>query len=76
MPGDDFDGPPEVYDVNCARCGKLGTSEKFYVEEGDEWECLPCWERCEAIERARSLSPQGPDRLAAAPSVCPEKSQP
>lgn len=56
--GDDFDnidGPPEPYDVHCARCGKLGTSETFYVEEGDEWECPPCWERCEAQERAAAM---------------------
>lgn len=31
--------------VTCARCGIAGTSETFIVEEGDEWECPPCWER-------------------------------
>lgn len=43
-----------VYPVTCARCGKEGTSATFEVEEGDEWECPECWERCEAQERARS----------------------
>ena len=39
-------------EVTCARCGAAGTSETFYIEEGDEWECPPCWERCEAEARA------------------------
>jgi DNA-directed RNA polymerase subunit RPC12/RpoP len=38
--------------VKCARCGLAGTSEAFIIEEGDEWECPACWERCEAQERA------------------------
>jgi hypothetical protein len=38
----------EPLQVVCARCGKLGTSETFFLEEDDEWECPPCWERCEA----------------------------
>jgi hypothetical protein len=118
------DGPPDHYPVECARCGKAGTSETFYIgdrqsqdvdnemdasrirvraerrlgeilkkmaengerkaagrpdengsaarlldlgipkdrasramqlaevpqEQGDEWECPACWERCEAQE--------------------------
>lgn len=44
---DDF----EPYKVNCARCGKEGMCTEFMVEEGDEWECPECWERCEAAER-------------------------
>jgi len=50
---DDFDfAPCAPYTVTCARCGKVGDSEIFMLEEGDEWECPPCWERCEAQERA------------------------
>jgi len=45
----------DPWPVTCARCGKQGTSAEFEVEEGDEWECPECWERCEAIERARSM---------------------
>ena len=37
--------------VTCARCGAPGTSATFVIEEGDEWECPACWERCEAKER-------------------------
>lgn len=43
--------PPEPYEVTCARCGKVGTTATFYLEEGDEWECPPCWERREKAER-------------------------
>lgn len=44
------------YEVTCARCGKVGMASKFMIEEGDEWECPPCWERCEAKERADSAN--------------------
>jgi hypothetical protein len=45
------------YEVKCARCGVSLHASEAYVEEGDEWECEPCWERCEAKERiaARGL---------------------
>ena len=43
--------PPEPYGVLCARCGKLGMTSTFMLEEGDEWECPECWERCEAQEK-------------------------
>lgn len=36
--------------VTCARCGKAGTSDDFYLEEGDEWECPDCWYICESEE--------------------------
>lgn len=42
---------PPALQVTCARCGIHGTSDTFMVEEGDEWECPSCWERCEAKER-------------------------
>ena len=42
----------EPYEVTCARCGKVLPCTEAIVEEGDEWECPPCWERCEAKERA------------------------
>lgn len=42
----------DPYPVTCARCGKVGTSATFELEEGDEWECRPCWE----CEEARSRS--------------------
>jgi hypothetical protein len=38
------------YEVTCARCGKVLLASDAVPEEGDEWECLPCWERCEAVE--------------------------
>jgi len=38
----------EPWNVTCARCGATGTTETFILEEGDEWECPPCWKRCEA----------------------------
>src|SRR5690606_5493803 len=37
--------------VTCARCGKEVAVADAEPEEGGEWECLPCWERCEAQER-------------------------
>lgn len=37
----------------CARCGKQDRTHRMMIEEGDEWECPPCWERCEAQERAQ-----------------------
>jgi DNA-directed RNA polymerase subunit RPC12/RpoP len=48
--GVDFDRA-EPYEVACARCGKVLSSDEAYVEEADEWECPECWERCEAAER-------------------------
>ena len=47
----------EPLTVICARCGIEGTSETFMLEEGDEWECPACWERCEAVEVATSGHP-------------------
>lgn len=44
--------PPLPLQVKCARCGLDGTSETFIVEEGDEWECPSCWERCVAAGSA------------------------
>ena len=38
--------------VTCARCGKEVAVADAEPEEGGEWECLPCWERCEAQERS------------------------
>lgn len=49
----------EPLQVECARCGKPGTSETFMVEEGDEWECPECWERCEAEQRYNAMFPPG-----------------
>jgi NAD-dependent SIR2 family protein deacetylase len=37
--------------VECARCGKQTPFEEAVPEEGDEWECFPCWERCNEQER-------------------------
>lgn len=50
------DLPPIDYEVTCARCGKVGQCTVFIAEEGDEWECPECWERCEAA-RARHSAP-------------------
>lgn len=52
-------GPLMPYDVTCARCGKVGSSDWFIIEEGDAWECPPCWERCEAQERAAPSANEG-----------------
>lgn len=41
--------------VECARCGKAITFEEAVPEEGDEWECRPCNERCNAAEKAALL---------------------
>lgn len=37
--------------VPCTRCGKDVPVAEAEPEEGGEWECRPCWERCEAQER-------------------------
>jgi hypothetical protein len=54
---EDF-GPDDYapYEVHCARCGKAGLCTDYHVEEGDEWECPECFERCEAQERAQFKS--------------------
>lgn len=36
----------------CDRCGKEDRQHRMMIEEGDEWECVPCWERCNAKELA------------------------
>jgi hypothetical protein len=38
-------GPYEPYNVQCARCGIELSCTQAVAEEGDEWECFPCWER-------------------------------
>lgn len=50
----------------CARCGTQDRSHRMAIEEGDEWECFPCWERCNAQEReaAKMLDGAGPGQLA------------
>jgi CheY-like chemotaxis protein len=47
-------GRAGIYDVTCARCGKVGLTIDMCVEEGDEWECPPCNARENARERADS----------------------
>lgn len=36
----------------CDRCGKEDRLHRMVFEEGDEVECMPCWERCNAEDRA------------------------
>ena len=43
--------PPD-WEVICARCGIKFMASQAMVEEGDEWECGPCWDRCNAEEKA------------------------
>jgi hypothetical protein len=38
------------YDVECARCGITLSCADAFIEEGDEWECPDCFDRCEATE--------------------------
>lgn len=52
---------PVEYEVTCARCGKVLSCRDAYVEEGDEWECPECWERCEAAERAAITASKSPE---------------
>lgn len=39
--------------VECARCGKKITFDEAVPEEAGEWECRPCWERCNAEEQGQ-----------------------
>ena len=43
--------------VTCARCGITLPVTQMVIEEGDEWECPPCWLRCEHQERVMTLHP-------------------
>lgn len=38
----------------CSRCGKEFRSHEMVWEEGDERECVPCNDRCNAQERANA----------------------
>ena len=49
----------EPYDVTCARCGKVLPCTEAVVEEADEWECVPCNDRCNAQERTDSGATEG-----------------
>jgi hypothetical protein len=40
------------FEVTCAGCGKVGGARDYMLEEGDRWECPPCWEKFEAQEKA------------------------
>lgn len=46
-----IDCPDIDWEEECACCGKLFPISKMVIEEGDRWECLACWEICEAAER-------------------------
>lgn len=48
----------EPYDVTCARCGKVLSCNDAIPEEGDEWECGPCWDRCNAEEQLQQQAAQ------------------
>ena len=48
-----YDPAYEPYDVECARCGKVLPCTEAVVEEGAEWECVACWERLNALEKAK-----------------------
>jgi hypothetical protein len=39
----------------------MGTTATFIIEEGDEWECPPCWERCNEQERIDALGSEPSD---------------
>lgn len=45
----------ECYEVQCARCKSIGWSNEFVPEEGDEWECPPCNDKHNALERADQI---------------------
>jgi hypothetical protein len=47
----DFSDPAHDWEVTCARCGKIGMASQYMVEEGDEWECPDCYDRCERESR-------------------------
>lgn len=36
----------------CDRCLKMFCEDELIPQEGDEWECPPCFTRCDAQERA------------------------
>jgi len=38
--------------MQCARCRKESRAHTMMPEEGDEWECMPCWHEQNAKERA------------------------
>lgn len=38
----------------CARCGEQDRRHRMMLEEGDEWECVNCWDRCNAFDAARA----------------------
>lgn len=46
--------------VRCARCGKLVEFDEAEPEEGGEWECFPCNERCNEQERIAAQSAKQP----------------
>ena len=39
--------------TECARCRQWCRLHNMTPEEGDEWECPSCWERCNALEDAQ-----------------------
>lgn len=45
------DGPHIDWCVECWGCGKLVKASEAIIEEGDRWECEPCWEKLESKER-------------------------
>lgn len=49
---DEFFVPGPDYEVTCARCGHTLMASKATPEEGDEWECLPCNDMHNRLEKA------------------------
>lgn len=61
MEGPNFEDIPfEPYDVECARCGITLSCEDAMIEEGDEWECFPCWERLNKEEAMKEIERYAP----------------
>jgi hypothetical protein len=61
----------EPYDVTCARCGKVLSCTEAVAEEGDEWECVPCWERCNAEEK-RAAEDRAEQKWMTENGICDE----
>jgi hypothetical protein len=57
-----LDAPHEDWMIECACCRRTFPASDMVVEEGDRWECFPCWEKLneqEAINNEQKRNRNG-----------------
>jgi hypothetical protein len=68
-----WDADPD-WMIQCDCCQEIFTVDMLVAEEGDRWECFPCWERLNAQEAINHEQSRDRERGgdSGAGTVCPD----